>query len=310
MSAYKQVGHHYANQLLNQFIMEIKKHIFVTGITGNQGSATARYLLDSGHEVTGLTRDSNSEKAMHWKNQGVTIVEGDLDDPSTYQSEMNGSDAIFLIQSLQSKNKEIRQGKQFIDTVISNEIKHLVYTSVYGADLNTGIPHFDSKYEIEKHIRSSKINYTILRPASFYENYLFPRVANSIKKGKFITPLNKTCKQQMISVDVIGKIAAQVISNPEKYSGRTLSIATDEIQIGNLPQLFSEAINRPVRYKKLPGFIVRLAMGNDLHKMFKYMNENEFSMIDNIQDVRDEFNIQVDFKYWVTQNFKPTIRKG
>lgn len=290
--------------------MEIKKHVFVTGITGNQGSSTARYLLDNGHKVTGLTRNANSEKALHWKTQGVTIVEGDLDDPSTYQSEINESDAIFLIQTLQSKNKEIRQGKQFIDAVISNEIKHLVYTSVCGADLNTGIPHFDSKYEIEKHIRSSNINYTILRPASFYENFLFPRVASSIRKGKFITPLNQTCKQQMISVDVIGKIAAQVISNSEKYSGSTLSIATDEIQIGNLPQLFSEAIKRPIKYKKLPGIIVRLAMGKDMHKMFKYMNKNDFCVVDNVQDVRDEFNIQVDFKDWVIQNFNPTINKG
>ncbi|MBT8384201.1 MAG: NmrA family NAD(P)-binding protein, partial [Bacteroidia bacterium] len=244
-----------------------------------------------------------------WKNRGVHIVEGDLDDPTAYQHEMNGLDAIFFFQSLQSKNKEIQQGKKFIDTVISNDIKHFVYSSVVGADLNTGIPHFDSKYEIENHIRSSKINYSILRPASFYDNYLFPQVANGIKKGKFITPLNKTCKQQIISVDSIGKIAAQVISNPKKYSGKILSIATDEIQIGNLPELFSEAIDRPVKYQKLPGIIVRLAMGKDLHKMFKYMNKNDFCVIDNIQDIRDEFKINVDFKNWVDQHFKPDINK-
>jgi uncharacterized protein YbjT (DUF2867 family) len=233
--------------------MENKKQIFVTGITGNQGSAVARHLIDSGHKVTGLTRDANSEKAQHWKNEGVYIVEGNLDDSATYQSEMKESDVIFFVQSLQRKNSEIQQGKKFIDTVISNNIKHLVYSSVLGADLNTGVPHFDSKYEIEKYIISSNINYTILRPASFYENFLIPQVANSIKKGKYISPLNKTCKQQMIGADDIGKIAAQVISTPEKYLSKTLSIATYENQIGNLPQLFSEAINKPVKFKKLPG---------------------------------------------------------
>jgi len=285
--------------------MENKKQIFVTGITGNQGSAVARHLIDSGHKVTGLTRDANSEKAQHLKNQGVNIVEGNLNDSTTYQSEMKKSDAIFFVQSLQRKNSEIQQGKKFIDTVTSNNIKHLVYSSVLGADLNTGVPHFDSKYEIEKYIRSSNINYTILRPASFYENYLIPQVADSIKKGKCISPLNKTCKQQMIGVDDIGKIAAQVISTPEKYLSKTLSIATYENQIGNLPQLFSEAINKHVQYKKLPGFIVRLAMGNSLHKMFKYLNQNDFCVINNIQEVRDEFCINSDFKNWVNQNFTP-----
>ncbi|WP_242118316.1 NmrA/HSCARG family protein [Aestuariivivens sediminicola] len=201
--------------------MENKKHIFVTGITGNQGSAVAKHLLDNGHEVVGLTRDANSEKAQQLKSQGVNIVEGNLDNSSSFQSEMKKSDAIFFVQSLQGKNSEIQQGKQFIDTITSLGINHLVYASVLGADLKTGIPHFDSKYEIEKQIKSSNINYTILRPASFYENYLIPQVAKGIKKGKFVSPLNKTCKQQMIGVDDIGKIAVQVISNPKEYSGKT-----------------------------------------------------------------------------------------
>ena len=186
--------------------MESKKYIFVTGITGNQGNAVARHLLDKGYEVIGLTRDANSKKVQQLKSQGVTIVEGNLNDSSAFEYEIKKSDAIFFVQSLQGKNSEIQQGKQFIDAISSLGIKHLVYASVLGADLNTGIPHFESKYEIEKHIKSSAINYTILRPASFYENYLFPQVAKGIKKGNFVSPLNKTCKQQMIGVDDIGKI--------------------------------------------------------------------------------------------------------
>ena len=285
--------------------MEHKKHIFVTGITGNQGRAVARHLLNNGHDVVGLTRDANSEKAQQLKHQGVTLVEGNLNDASPFESEMKNSDAIFFVQSLQGKNSEIQQGKQFIDTMASLGVNHLVYASVLGADLNTGIPHFDSKYEIEQRIKSSNINYTILRPASFYENYLIPQVAQGIKKGKFVSPLNKTCKQQMIGVDDIGKIAAQVISNPEAYSGKTLSIATDEYQIGDLPALFSELMNTPVTYKKLPGIIVRLAMGKDLFKMFKYMNQNDFSVINNIQELRDEFGINGNFKNWAQHHFRP-----
>ena len=283
--------------------MENKKRIFVTGITGNQGSAVTRHLLDNGHEVIGLTRDANSEKAQQLKNQGVNIVEGNLNDATTFQSKIKNSDAIFFVQSLQGKNSEIQQGKQFIDVITSIGINHLVYTSVLGADLNTGIPHFDSKYEIEKHIKSTNINYTILRPASFYENYLHPQVANGIRKAKYLSPLKKTCRQQMIGVDDIGKIVVQVISNPKEYSGKTLSIATDEYQIGDIPKLFSEAMNKPVKYKKIPGIIVRFAMGKDLYKMFKYMNQNDFCVVNNIQKVRDEFSINDDFKKWVNQNF-------
>ena len=283
--------------------MENIKRVFVTGITGNQGSAVTKHLLEIGHEIFGLTRDVNSKKSQYWKDKGVNLVQGNLDDISTYQAELSKSDAIYFFQALQSKNSEIRQGKRFIDAVVTSGINHLVYSSVLGADLETGIPHFESKYEIEKHIRSSNINYTILRPASFYENHLHPQVAKGIKKGKYVTPLNKTCKQQMIGVDDIGKIAAHVILNPQKYLNKTLSIATSENQIGNVPKLFAEAIKKPVQYKKLPGFIVRLVMGNDLHKMFTYMNKKDFCVIDNIQNIRDEFSIDGDFKNWIDQHF-------
>ena len=218
---------------------------------------------------------------------------------------MEKASAIFLVQTLQRKDKEIAQGKQFIDSISSMKDKHLVYSSVLGADLNTGVPHFDSKYELEKYIKSTGLKYTILRPASFYENHLFPRVANGIKKGSYVSPLIKSCSQQMIGTDDIGKIGAHVISKATDYIGKTVSIAADEQKIGELPRIFSEALERPVKYKKLPGFITRLAMGKDLSKMFRYMNKNDFSVVEDIQAVRDEFDITGDFKNWAQENFKP-----
>lgn len=285
--------------------MEHKKNIFITGITGNQGSAVAKHLLEQNNSVIGLTRNANSEKAKQWKEQGVTVIEGNINNPDSFQSYLDQADAVYLVQALQRKEQEILEGKRFIDAIKPENETHLVYASVLGSDLDTAVPHFESKFELENYIKSKNLNYSILRPASFYENHLFPRVANDIKKGKYISPLNKMCNQQMIGVDDIGKIAAAVISNKEKYNNKTISIATDEWQIGKIPQVFSETINKPVSYKKLPGFITRLAMGKDLSKMFKYMNQNDFCVINNIQEVRDEFDISGDFRSWVSKNFTP-----
>jgi len=290
--------------------MENKKYIFITGITGNQGGAVAKHLLEQNNSVIGLTRNTNSEKANEWKKKGVTIIEGNITNPNSFQSYLDQASTIFLVQALQRKDKEIQQGKQFIDAIKPENGTHLVYSSVLGADLNTAVPHFESKFELENYIKSKNLNYTILRPASLYENHLFPRIVNDIIKGKYVSPLNEMCKQQMIGIEDIGKIVAAVISNKEKYNHKTISIATDELQVGKIPQLFSEAINKQVSYKKLPGFITRLAMGKDLSKMFKYMNQNDFCVINNIQEVRDEFNISGDFRSWINKNFKPkTINK-
>ena len=290
--------------------MKQKKNIFIIGITGNQGSAVAKYQLEQNNSIYGLTRNANSERAKQWESQGIKIIEGNINDPDSFQSYLDKSDIIYLVQALQGKDKEILQGKQFIDSIKPENDTHLIYASVLGADLNTAVPHFESKFELEKYIISKNLKYTILRPGSFYENYLFPQVAKNVMKGKFISPLNKMCKQQMIGIDDIGKIVSVVIANKEKYHKKTISIATDELQIGEIPQIFSEAINKTVTYKKLPGFITRLAMGKDLSKMFKYMNQNDFCVLNNIQDVRDEFNISGDFKSWIIKNFSSKITKG
>ena len=283
--------------------MKTQKKIFITGITGNQGSSVAKHLLSKGHIVIGLTRNNESKKAEELQKNGVTLIQGNLDEPDTYKEHLENTDAIFLVQTLQGKESEILQGKTFIDNIDPNGKSQLVYSSVLGADLNTGVPHFDSKLEIENYLKSKDLNFTILRPASFFENHLMPQVANSIKKGKYVTPLNKGCTQQMIGVDDIGKITAKVISNSPNYKGKTISIATDEWQIGNIPNAFSEVIKKPVKYKKLPGLITRLAMGKDLSKMFKYMNKNDFRVIENIEDVRNEFEIKGNFKSWISENF-------
>lgn len=283
--------------------MENRPRILVTGVTGNQGGAVANHLLQNAYMVSGLTRNRNSIKAQALLNLGLEIIEADLDQPKTYLQAINSAESIFFVQTLQGKEKEIAQGKEFINAAASANIQHFVYASVLGADLSTGVPHFDSKYELENHLKSTGLDYTILRPASFFENHLFPRVANDIKKGKYVSPLNKDSRLQMISIDAIGKIANQVISNRDRYLNKTLSIATDEYTVEQLLPIFSDALGKSVKYSKLPGLITRLALGKDLYKMFKYMNENDFCVVEDVDVVRKEFGIEEDFKSWVNKNF-------
>ena len=91
----------------------------------------------------------------------------------------------------------------------------------------------------------------------------------------------------------------------EKYLNKTLSLATAEYQIGDIPKLFTEATLNPVKYKRIPKIIVRLVMGKKLYKMFDYMNQNDFCVVPDIQKIREAFSIESDFKDWVNLNFKP-----
>ena len=277
--------------------------VFVTGITGKQGGAVARHLVEHNFSVTGLTRNRESSKAEFLKSQGIYLVQGNLNHPDTYKSHLENQDAIFFAQALQGKQNEIRQGKLFFDSIPGDSKAHIVYSSVLGSDQKTGIPHFESKYELEEYLKNGKFKFTILRPGSFYENHLFPRVAKDIRKGKYISPLNLQTVQQMIGVNDIGKIAVEVMRNSTAYEGKIISLATDEKSIEEVKDIFSKVMGQPMIYKKLPGIIARLFMGKDVAKMFKFFNANDFKILEDIVSLRNEFGIEGDFESWAADHF-------
>lgn len=86
--------------------------------------------------------------------------------------------------------------RSFIDTAKATGLKHLglfaqspsleacqvgtdcsrltcapVFASVGAADKDTDVPHFDSKMRIEEHLAASGLDYTVLRPTGFMENF-------------------------------------------------------------------------------------------------------------------------------------------
>ena len=67
-------------------------HVFVTGATGWVGSAIVKDLLDAGHSVSGLAR--NSDKAAALAATGAHVVHGTLEDLDLLRSAAAAADAV------------------------------------------------------------------------------------------------------------------------------------------------------------------------------------------------------------------------
>ena len=243
--------------------MENRKVILVTGGTGNQGGAVARNLLKQGKwKVKVLSRNQESIKSKILKSEGIDVVEGNLNDPISYSEYFNKIYGIFSVQNFTNGiDKEIEQGKKIAELAKLKGVKHLLYSSVSGTDLESGIPHFESKNKIEEHIKNIGVPFTIIRPTSFYENLLNPEVKKRILKGKLVMPINKDVSQEFISMQDIGIIAGQIFNNPSKYLSKTITIASDKMTMEDLSKLLSKTMNKEIKYEKLPKIITRLVMG-------------------------------------------------
>ena len=282
--------------------MSSAKRIFVTGATGNVGGAAVRHLLQQNFYVKALVRDTSVTNLT--KHDNLAIVKGDLNDPSSYEQHLNDIDGVFCNLTYEhGVDKEIKQGLGIIDVSKRNNVKHFIYCSVIGNDLNTGIPHWESKSRIEDHLKQSGLNFTILRPGSFYENLLRPQVKSRILKGKLVLPTRKDKVQQFISTEDVGRMAIIVFSGPGTYYNKTLNLAADQMNGEQLATLFSKVMKRNIKFQQLPGFIVRLVLGRDLAKMFRWVNNNDVLFVKDIESFRKEFPGMMNLEKWIKIHF-------
>lgn len=167
--------------------------ILVTGATGKQGGAIIAALLAlpkppiTIHVLTRFPK-SPSAVALASKSSTITLVEGSFD---TLSSALSNVDAAFFMSEnvTGGASNEVAQGRAISSALASvrdsgEKVPHVVYSSVDGAERGTGIPHFESKWEIEKLLRRvvGAEGMTVLRPVAFMNN--FPK-----RSGEALSPL-------------------------------------------------------------------------------------------------------------------------
>lgn len=274
--------------------------VLVTGATGSQGGAVVQALLKQGHKVRGMTRNADSLAAKKLKQLGVEVVAGNFSDHDSLVRAAIGVDSIFTMTTPFEKGVEVETAQGIAITNAAKEagVGHLVYSSVANADKATGIPHFDSKYEVEKHIASSGVPYTIIAPVYFMENLLTPWSVPGLRQGQLALGMPADQPLQQIAVRDIGAFAAVMIERRESVFGRRYDIAGDELTGEATAAILSEATGRHIQYVGFPPDALR-AQSEDMALMFEWFNDTGYSA--DIAGLRRDFpeTNWLDFAAWI-----------
>jgi uncharacterized protein YbjT (DUF2867 family) len=250
------------------------KTILVAGATGQQGGAVARNLVKRGHRVLGLTRDRS--KFAQVESLGAEGVLGDLTDRTSLRPLLKGVEGFFIVTTpfgpdfSVDPEKEVLQGTTAIEAAKAARVAHVVLTSVASADEGTGIPHFESKAELERHLKASGLPYTITRPVAFMDNYVSPWMSASLERGFLEQPVPPAVHTQLVAVKDIGEIVGRAFDDPKKASGKTVDLAGDEIAFEDIARALSKKLGRPIRYVEQPVEEARRRMGDDGFRMFEF----------------------------------------
>jgi uncharacterized protein YbjT (DUF2867 family) len=255
-----------------------RKTILVTGGTGQQGGAAIPRLKDQGHRVRVMTRDPQKAKGL--KGPDVEVVQGDFGKRESLLAALDGVDGVFLMGTPfeGGPEAEIAAGKAMIDACAEKETGHVVYSSVCCADKRTGIPHFESKHQVEEHLKGCGLSYTILRPVWFMENFASEWYRPSIEKGVLSMPLRADRPLQMVSVADIGRIVAEVLTKPMKFLSKEIDLAAQQLTMTQVAEEISRALNQTVRYQEIPESEAEKAVGHDMALMFKWFNEHGYDV--------------------------------
>jgi len=249
------------------------RSILVTGATGQQGGAVARALLSRGHRVKALTRKPDSDAARQLAAAGAEVVAGDLADAASIVRAAKDVDTMFLMGNSYEAGleEETRQGILAADAAKAAGIGHLIYSSVADADKQTGIPHFESKYLVEQHVRQLGIPHTISAPVAFMENAIAPWSTGALSQGTLAFAMPPKRVLQLVALADIGAFVAALAERREQVFGKRYDFAGDELSGEEQAKILTKAIGRPIRYQEIPIAAAR-QQSEDAALMFEWFD--------------------------------------
>ena len=256
--------------------MNEKLTVVVTGATGQQGGAVIKNLLKRGHEVRAVTRNTDSAKAKMLADAGVALAHASLEDTAALVKALEGATSLFAMTTPfeGGAQAETRQGISAADAAKAAGV-HLVFTSVGSANRQTGVPHFDSKYEVEKHIAKIGVRATVLAPVYFMENLYFGK--EQLAKGMYATPLPPTRRLAQVAVADIGAVAVRLLEDPGRFAGKRFDLAGDELTSNDVLAILTRVTGRPFSYFQVPMDVIRQRMGEDGAMMYEWFDRVGFT---------------------------------
>ncbi|MGI9557052.1 MAG: NmrA/HSCARG family protein [Solirubrobacterales bacterium] len=251
--------------------------VLVGGATGRQGRAVTEALRAKGHAVRALVRSTDDPATEPLRELGVELVVGDNDNRESLEAAAAGVDSMFAMTTpAVGVDVEVEHGRALVNAAAAAGVEHIVYSSVASADGRTGIPHFDSKQEVEEYLTTQDIPSTVVAPVWFMDNLLFPWTVADLRNGSFRLALAPDTKLQQVFSQDIGAFAAHALDQREPFLGERVEIAGDELTGAEMARVLADATGRPISFEEQSLDEVR-SQFEDMATMYEWIGSVGFS---------------------------------
>jgi uncharacterized protein YbjT (DUF2867 family) len=208
------------------------KSILVLGGTGKTGRRIARLLQATGQPVRTASRTAGD-------------IPFDLDDPTTWAPALDGASAAYVVEpNLQTSTEGQARIPRFVTEAIAAGVRRLVLLSAH--DVGQADDNHPLK-AAEQAVRGSGVDWTLLRPGWFSQNFSEAFWLPGILDGALSLPTGDG-RTAFVDAEDIAEVAASALTE-DRHSGQIYQLTGPRaISFGEAADLIGKATGRTLRH--------------------------------------------------------------
>jgi uncharacterized protein YbjT (DUF2867 family) len=221
----------------------------MVGATGRHAHWVLRELTKRGVEVRALVR--NEERAQVARDNGAAeTVIGDLREPVSLIDAVAGMEGVFHIGPAHAA-AEAAMGLAMVDAVRAAGVRKFVYSGVIHPSISAMTNHAAAKLPVEEALYSSELDFTVLQPARFMQN--FERSWNDVvEHDRLAQPYSLAVKMCSVDYRDVAEVAALAMTGNELSYG-TFELCAPGMQDSHeTAAILSEVLGRPITAVQIP----------------------------------------------------------
>ena len=222
--------------------------ILAVGAAGKFAGLVVPQLVKRGATVRGLTKDPDHADTVR-KNGAAEVAVADLNDMGSLRAALEGIDRVFYISPVFAPD-QVQMGCNMVEAARSAEVDRIVFSSVIHPIL-TAIDNHADKGPIEEAIVGSGLEYSILHPTLFYENYAgaWPQVE---KTGVFAEPYSADSRIGRVDYRDVAEIAAIALTEDRLLYGTFELCADGNCDRHEVAAMMGEVLGREIKADIVP----------------------------------------------------------
>ncbi len=223
--------------------------VLMVGATGRHAHWVLHELTQRGVSVRALVRDQQRADVAR-QNGAAEVAFGDLTEPASLRDVLAGMDGVFHIGPAHAA-EEAQMGVAMVDAAHAAGVRKFVFSGVIHPSISAMTNHGDAKLPVEEALYSSELDFTVLQPARFMQNFELSW-KDVVEHDRLAQPYSSSAKMCSVDYRDVAEVAAMAMTGDELSYG-TFELSAPGMQdTYQTAEIISEVLGRTVTAAQIP----------------------------------------------------------